>query len=486
MKSKDINSLLNFKEIFFQQYQDLFIKEYGFFIPKTRISDLHAVLLKHLHNSIFDNFTDFFNHLSSGLAGKTLLNVMINDITIGETYFFRNTPHFDLLKEEVLPKLISRKLKAKDYTMHIWSAGCSTGEEVYSLAITVLEALPNPSMWDVLIIGTDINSQSINKALKGKYAGNRPKRHITTPAQKKYFDFHDTYCIANNEIKEVTKFIRHNLIKDPPPFKNPDIIFCRNVTIYFNLETTSKIIHKFYNILKNKGYLFVGHSETIWNICDKFETLDFPKGFIYQKNISMKKKHAEEPHAVIPDFKFTMPEKPSETSNDYEKIMGIDVKFHDGLVYFQNKENKKALQCFNDILNDDPNYTIAHFAKANIFSNEGKYQEGINCLAHVLITGSVFLEAYYLKAVLQMKLHKYIESISTFNKIIHIDSSFALAYFHLAHIFKELNDKSHELENWKQLKKICRNKSQTSLVYLAENFTYGTLSLIVDKALEGQ
>ena len=192
-------------------------------------------------------------------------------LTIGETYFFRDRGQINLLKTKILPELIAKKRdichKSKDKKpcLKIWSAGCSSGEEPYSLAIMIKELIPDLIDWNILILGTDINTESIEKAEQGIY-DSWSFRQVEPQIQKQYFHQQKMRWEVDSQIRKLVKFRCMNLFQEAFPnqlsdLHNIDAIVCRNVFIYFNSAAIATVLEKFYQTLNPGGYLIAGHTE---------------------------------------------------------------------------------------------------------------------------------------------------------------------------------------------------------------------------------
>jgi Methylase of chemotaxis methyl-accepting proteins len=188
----------------------------------------------------------------------------INAITTNLTAFFRENHHFEYLKNTWLPELL--RSKEKDRRINIWSAGCSTGEEPYSLAM-VVKSIPALQNWDVKILATDLDSTVLEKARLGEYALDRYV-NIPPPYQK----FVDA-GVVRADVRALVTFKQLNLLH-PWPMKGPfDVIFCRNVVIYFDVPTQITLFDRYADVLKPEGRLFIGHSENLHKISDRFASL---------------------------------------------------------------------------------------------------------------------------------------------------------------------------------------------------------------------
>jgi chemotaxis protein methyltransferase CheR len=214
-------------------------------------------------------------------------------LTTGESYFFRDQGQFTLLKTRMLPELIEHRKKAQyregeaKPSLRIWSAGCSTGEEAYSLAVLVKELIPDYEQWNILILGTDINQESIEKAKLGIYDA-WSFRMVDTELQRRYFYQWKTSWKVDERIRKMVTFRYGNLMKDHFPslisyIHNVDLILCRNVFIYFDFKAISVVLEKFYNTLRPGGYLIAGHTELHGQNLDQLETKVFPQSVVYQK-----------------------------------------------------------------------------------------------------------------------------------------------------------------------------------------------------------
>lgn len=206
---------------------------------------------------------------------------LVNAITTNETYFYRCESQIDSLREIVLPKLIDKKVAEGDRSLKIWSAGCSTGEEPYTLAVCLYETLQFHTIWNVSIYATDISTEVLTRALEGKY-NRRAIEHIPPDLLTKYFFEKDGYYYINNIVKKDVEFEYMNL-SDGYYDGGFDIIFCRNVLIYFRDETKRDILNKFYDSLKPDGYLFLGPAEMVRGLCDGFKLVGLKDSVAFQK-----------------------------------------------------------------------------------------------------------------------------------------------------------------------------------------------------------
>lgn len=228
-------------------------------------------------------YLDFLNKSPDRVAEIRLL---LNEITIGETYMFRSPPQLDALRNVILPQLMQSKGALGFKRLHIWSAGCSTGEEPYTLAMFLKEESQKLlAGWTYDIVATDLNDNSLATAKAGVY-GEYALRSTTPELRKRYFRPHDDKNLqANDELKSVIHFDRVNLSDDSRMtlLKGMDLIFCCNVLIYFDLISKRRVVQHFFSNLLPGGYLFLGHAESLYQVDDRFRLVHFPGAIGYWK-----------------------------------------------------------------------------------------------------------------------------------------------------------------------------------------------------------
>lgn len=255
----------------FKLIRDLVYEKVGINLTEQKKALVTGRLQKVLREKNLKSFADYYKFIVNDTTGEAL-SELVDKISTNHTFFGREYEHFDYFYKVVLPELTQKKLKKNERDLRIWSAGCSTGEEPYTLVILMKEYFGNDyNKWDAGVLATDISTVALSKAIAGVYDKNRLHNFDTKLREKYFINKNDTYIIKD-EIKREVTFKRFNLMNDIFPFKKPfDVIFCRNVMIYFDTETRIKLVNKFYNILDNGGYLFIGHSETIDRRYTKFK-----------------------------------------------------------------------------------------------------------------------------------------------------------------------------------------------------------------------
>jgi len=228
-------------------------------------------------------FREYYYLLKSDTRRNEVYN-LINIVTTNETYFFRNIPQIKILGEELLPILMEEKKARGDYNLKLWSTACSTGEEPYTLAITTMENLGIEEKWNVQILASDINKQVIKAARRGKY-GSRSVKDVHNYYISRYFHRENGCYEVAPHIRRLVRFFNMNIIdeKRMGTIRNIDVIFCRNVLIYFDVKSQRKAVDLLYDSLCKGGYIFLGHSESMSRITTAFKLVKFKNGIIYKK-----------------------------------------------------------------------------------------------------------------------------------------------------------------------------------------------------------
>ncbi len=231
-----------------------------------------------LESKGFSDYSSFLDMVFADKSGTEVVNLM-NRLTTNHTYFLRETEHYEFMRDTFLPEMKAKKNKK---VIYLWSAGCSSGEEPYTNVIEILEYFGSEaSQWDTKLLATDISVKVLAKAQQAVYHEDTMK-NLSPEVVRKYFTSVGDNCYrVNDEVKKQVVFRVFNLMDQIPYKKNPfDLIFCRNVMIYFDNDTKVKLVNRFYDVLAPGGYLFIGHAESIPRDATNFRYI---KPAIYQK-----------------------------------------------------------------------------------------------------------------------------------------------------------------------------------------------------------
>ena len=282
MTTKERNVAISDKD--FEQLRDFIYNICGMYFHTTKKYFLESRLTRRMEATGIKTYQDYYLLLKSP-RGSEELKFLMDEITTNETYFFRNVPQLAALENKLLPELVEAKNKMGFRKLRIWSAASSSGEEAYTMAMILLEKRPTLLKdWIIEIIGTDINETVIAQAKEGVYNA-YSVRNIPELYKRKYIREDNGKFILSPEVKKFVTFNKLNLYEDSKMIfmKSFDFIFCANVLIYFDIASKSKVVQHFYNNLQPYGYFFVGQSESLHGVNDKFKTVHFPGGFGYKK-----------------------------------------------------------------------------------------------------------------------------------------------------------------------------------------------------------
>ncbi len=267
----DFRHELTFTDGDFDFIRRLVMERTGISLADHKRELVYGRLSKRLRSLELGSFAQYCAHLEHHVEE---LHELVNAITTNLTAFFRESYHFDHLRESVLPELL--RSNAESRRIRIWSAGCSTGEEPYSIAMTVREAVPVNRGWDVKILATDIDTNVIERAKNGIYPEERikdvPDHHRRRFLSKGSGDNAGKIRVRD-DIRDLISFRQLNLMEEWPMRGPFDVIFCRNVVIYFDKPTQRRLFERYANIMQPHGHLFIGHSETLFKVSDRFDLI---------------------------------------------------------------------------------------------------------------------------------------------------------------------------------------------------------------------
>ena len=260
--------------------RDLVIRHTGIALSEAKRELVYSRLTRRLRQLNLKSFARYCELLQGDVDGEEVVH-FTNAVTTNLTSFFREPHHFDYVARHILPEIAARK--PDNRRCRFWSAGCSTGEEPYSLAMTIKENFPVINNYDIKILASDLASSVLETAINGVYPLEKLKT-ILPHRQKKWFYKGDSANAGlyqvKSELQDLITFRKLNLMNDWP-MKGPfDAIFCRNVLIYFDKATQRILVDRFANLLRDDGYLFLGHSESLFKVTDRFKLMGQT---IYQK-----------------------------------------------------------------------------------------------------------------------------------------------------------------------------------------------------------
>lgn len=401
----------------FQAFEDLVSIKTGLKVDKNRHDEIVKTLGEMLDLSKLTSFDSLRRMLSNCPTDDPLWRQLIDRVTIGETYFFRDAAQCNVLQTAVLPELIAKRRASGFKHLSLWSAGCATGEEPYTLAIMLREMIPDIVDWTFSILATDINVTSLETARRGIYRPHSFRQETRPDVQGRWFTKHDNNTFElDAAVRKMVEFAPLNLLsEDFPSFEtrtmNLDLIICRNVTIYFEAATTRRIIERFYSCLNSEAWLVVGHAEPLVSAYEGFVPRNFPNAVLYQKESDRPQPvpFPPLPHAVpvvevealpvsIPvSVTKAPPVDPVEEARaaagreDWETVrrslviaerhnpMNPQVHYLRGLMLMQQNELNAALSALRRAIYCDSSFVLAHYVLGELYEKRGDMNEAMRC-----------------------------------------------------------------------------------------------------------
>ena len=268
----------------FQLLRDLVYEGTGLMFDVRKLSYMEARVAKRMSAVDCQTAREYYRHLRYRDPKRSELQALTESLTTNETYFFRDFPQLEGFANEVLPRVAAKKRNESDYTLNIWSAACSTGDEAYSLAIILHACLDDFKHWHIGLHATDIDSEVLATARRGVYS-QRAVKDVPPGYLKRYFsEYREEYAVCD-EIRDMVKLAQVNLVERQAMrmYQGMDVIFCRNALIYFDDRSRRQVLNSFYDSLLPGGFIFLGHSESVGRISAAFEPVKFGSTIVYQK-----------------------------------------------------------------------------------------------------------------------------------------------------------------------------------------------------------
>jgi len=425
--------------------RDLLEEKTGLYIPVEKLERLEQPFRDSLCDLRSASPAQVIDAISAGSEeGRVYLNSLVAAVATNETYFFRTWAQFKTLKNYLLPELCQAKISRGKTGLRAWSAGCSTGEEPYSLAILLLESLPDTHAWEVSILATDIDLDALKRAQEGLY-GPWSFREAGAEIVRKYIHPEGDRYRVDDRIRSWVIFRRLNLKSDPYPSllngtTDLDIILCRNVTIYFRPETTQAVVRRFHECLNQGGVLLTGAAEYSLNVYQDFEARVFPEAIIYQKPAV--KERISSPRAVplmVPrlSIRDSVGPLPQETKIDEAgRKKDAEEPVDRALGLISQGEANKAMVLLAGQAEKNPQDSRASFLLGQICADRQHFREAADWLSRTIALDPLHIWAHYLLGLLWIEEGKSDEALQSFKKTVYIDPNFVLGHFYVGQLYR--------------------------------------------------
>jgi len=504
--------LLSRLKTFITERTGLYFKDYD-------LRGLEDAISRRMSEIKTDSGVAYYSRLTASETREDELRELLNLLTVNHTYFFRNEAQFKALKENILPEIIEKKgigmesarqipvVQGSDNGMQrtekpvirIWSAGCSTGEEAYTIAMIIKDVIADTENWQIEILATDASNDALEQARKGTYGANA-MRLVDADHLGRYFSEtkrpgQATRFALNDEIKKMVKFSYFNLMEDEYP-GGFDIVFCRNVVIYFELETTIRVMTKIAHSLNDNGYLFIGYSESLQFISDEFKMVSLEDAIFYVKTkdsepIRRFERLKDKPiptrtlEEVLEEMsKAEIKAEREESTQTTKKSPKLQETLAEAMKSMYAKQYDKALLLVEEAKSIDRNAAEAYYLSAEIRANMGKLEEAREDLKTTMNKNMMFAPAHYLLGSLSLAEGDAGSAEKDFRKAIYLDESFSLAHFNLANVYRDSGKHKDAIREYRNTLNILSKSQLYDIIAYSGGFNVATLASVCKSNIE--
>lgn len=480
---------------------DYLERHMGLFYPRQKWADLEKKIMKSLADLNFNDAEAFEDWLLASQPTRSQIEILASYLTVGETYFFREKHVFEVLEERIIPELINAR-RGNDRRLRIWSAGCCTGEEPYSIAILLHKMLPDLKAWNISILATDINPRFLHKASEGIY-GKWSFRDCPQWVQERYFrrSKKDQFEILP-EIKNMVTFSYLNLAEDSYPSllsqtNAMDVIFCRNVLMYFAEEPAKKVVHNLSRSLVDGGWMVTSPAEISYIPSPPFAAVRFPDAVLYKKDI--KPRMAKEIPDVFPSLlhketgapagprvdiapkRDRAPVRETKTvkrpeAKEAEKAPLLYVKAQ---VLYEQGRYGEAIHELLKLVSQKQDMVKVLSLLARAYANKGELMEARRWCERAIASDKLVSGLHYLRATILQEQMATEEAVTSLKRALYLDPDFVLAHFAMG-VLNSRQGKLKETEkHFKNVITLLRNCQQEEILPESDGITAGRLGEIV-------
>ncbi|MFW5708974.1 MAG: CheR family methyltransferase [Chloroflexota bacterium] len=439
--------------------------------PQTMLED---VLLTLSHGDI----ESFVDKLERTDETAEVWQQLIDELTIGETYFLRDRSHFNMLQDFIIPQIVHRKRETGELAIDIWSAGCATGEETYSLAILLTESIPDISRWTIRLIGTDVNARALLTARRGIYR-QWAFRHTATKFQEQYFQRAERGLQIRPEIQQFVHFQQHNLLLEPP-VQQVDLVLCRNVLLYFSDSQAQRAENNMTAVIDTDGWLLLGKSEHMrsqtrlnynWR---PFRTTEGEVS-IFQKLGSVQStapKHQAVAEVIETD---TQPA---------DELPSIQKLYLDAVQALHAGNSLIAREAIEHILHLHPSHAPGRLLNAYLFANQQQVDEAHRQIDLALEYAPLLADGYYLRAMLFLENNALARARTALRAAVYCQRNHPLALFLLGNLLMQEGKVGQAMRYWRNAIRAISSLSDESQVSDLSDITTGQLRGLLQKHLD--
>lgn len=478
----------------------------GLYFPKERWRDLQHGMASAARQLGFPDADSCMHGLLSSPLTQRQLDVLASHLTVGETYFFRHQECFEFLEKLILPELIHSR-RGAGRRLRIWSAGCCTGEEPYSVAILLRQMLPDWKEWNLTILGTDINRECLQKAAQGIYY--EWSFRATEPSiQEKYFRRREARCLQIlPEVQAMVTFSHLNLAQDIYPSlwngtNAMDVILCRNVLMYFAADRAKEVVRGLYRCLVDGGWLIVSPSETSHVLFSEFTTVNLPGITLYRKEnrgtLDFILSPPGVPSLLVPvtkaEFSLDVNGAPDETCPEISvaaapsqplQEMAAPAESLDapeGLRLYQQGRYAEAVEALAIWLSQNPDDLQSMVLMARAHANQGGLVQALEWCKRLIAADKLNPAFHYLVATILQEQGQLQEAVASMERALYLDQDFTLAHVSLGNLLQRQGKPRESRRHFENALRVLSRRPQEETVPESEGITTGRLTEILQSA----
>lgn len=486
----------------FPQLSDFIAAQMGLQFPPSRWGDLERGIASAAREFQVKDPEAFIHRLLSAPLTKSQIEILASHLTVGETYFFREERTFELLGTQILPELIHSQQGA-DRQLRIWSAGCATGEEPYSVAILLHKLIPDLERWNVTILATDINPAFLEKAAAGIYR-DWSFRNIPPWVTPRYFQ--NTKGGGFQVLPAIQKMVNFsylNLAEDvyPSLLNNTnamDLILCRNVLMYFAPERAARVIQNLHRALTDGGWLIVSPSETSHVLFPEFQTVHFPGAIFYKKDnrepVSTERFHfreCDEGRSFRSPPAFSVEHVPETSipswSDELLPVIAAKPKrapaksatFQDGIALFEQGCYREASEKLLAFLLQNKGDHVAMGLLARVYANLGQLVQALEWCEKAIAADKLNTGCHYLRAIILQEQGALAQAQLSLQRTLYLDPKFVLAHFALGHLSRQQGKVKESEKHFANALLILETHREEEVLAESDGLTAGRLAEII-------
>jgi len=484
-------------------------RQMALYFPDDRLSELRHKLVPLATEAGFDDLDKYLQSLMGAPLSRPRLETLARALTIGETYFLRDPRSYQVLEQEVLAELVAQR-RQNDRSLRIWSAGCSSGEEPYTLAILLSRAIPDLDSWDISLVATDINPAALERGRHGIYSKwsfrNAPAwlmEYFTRRPDGRYQIVPRIKCMVRFEYLNLAQDVA-----DAVPVAGTDdvdIIFCRNVMLYFEPAQIERTMLRFHDALHTGGWLFVGPTEVDPSLLTGFTCRRHDGAFVLGKGVPDTTPAAPLPQPDLAPARHSTPaaqpaklaaaatgappapgEPPAAAPEGPTGGTAVDAAFGEAQACYRAGKYRDAAACVRHALETGPQPVDILVLGARALANIGDFIEARELCEHAIAADRLSAQGHYLYSIILEHLGEFEAAAAALKNVLFIDHDHLLAYFALGNLARQSGDAAETERNFANALRLLERRDPCETIPESEGLTAGGLAQMIRDMTQGR